>query len=62
MPNSPEEWLEQAAPEESIGIFKLILGHCAGVGNTSNPLNVAIQRLLRNAPPVDVHIITQRAD
>ena len=75
MSKTAEEWLEQTAPEKRAGVFKLILGYAPGVGKTyimpSEAIRRqrceylylgAIQRFLRNAPPVDVHIVTQRAD
>src|SRR5712671_4965596 len=47
MPKSPEEWLEQAAPEKRAGVFKLILGYAPGVGKTYNMLSEAIRRKRR---------------
>src|SRR5436190_24025418 len=44
MPKSPEEWLEQTAPEKRAGTFKLILGYAPGVGKTYNMLSEAIRR------------------
>lgn len=44
MPKTPEEWLEQAAPEKKTGVFKLILGYAPGVGKTYNMLSEAIRR------------------
>lgn len=44
MPKSPEEWLEQTAPEKRAGVFKLILGYAPGVGKTYNMLSEAIRR------------------
>ena len=44
MPKSPEEWLEQTAPEKRAGLFKLILGYAPGVGKTYNMLSEAIRR------------------
>src|SRR5215470_14656054 len=43
-PKSPEQWLEQAAPEKKAGIFKLFLGYAPGVGKTYNMLSEAIRR------------------
>ena len=47
MPKSPEEWLEQTAPEKRAGVFKLILGYAPGVGKTYNMLSEAIRRQRR---------------
>src|SRR5579859_3187893 len=44
MPKTPEEWLEQTAPEKRAGLFKLILGYAPGVGKTYNMLSEAIRR------------------
>jgi two-component system, OmpR family, sensor histidine kinase KdpD len=44
MPKSPEQWLEQAAPEKKAGVFKLFLGYAPGVGKTFNMLSEAIRR------------------
>jgi K+-sensing histidine kinase KdpD len=44
---TPEEWLEQAAPEKSSGIFKVFLGYAPGVGKTYNMLSEAIRRSKR---------------
>src|SRR5947209_11011568 len=44
MPTTPEEWLEQTAPEKKTGVFKLILGYAPGVGKTYNMLSEAIRR------------------
>ncbi len=47
MPKTPEQWLEQAAPETKTGIFKLFLGYAPGVGKTYNMLSEAIRRKRR---------------
>jgi two-component system sensor histidine kinase KdpD len=47
MPKSPEEWLEQTAPEKKAGLFKLILGYAPGVGKTYTMLSEAIRRQRR---------------
>ena len=47
MPKTPEQWLEQAAPEKKAGIFKLFLGYAPGVGKTYNMLSEAIRRSKR---------------
>ena len=44
---SPEEWLEETAPEKKEGIFKLFLGYAPGVGKTYNMLSEAIRRYSR---------------
>ena len=47
MPKTPEQWLEQAAPEKKAGIFKVFLGYAPGVGKTYNMLSEAIRRSKR---------------
>src|SRR5690348_11809423 len=44
VPKTPEQWLEQAAPEKKTGIFKLFLGYAPGVGKTYNMLSEAVRR------------------
>jgi len=44
MPKTPDDWLEQTAPEKRQGVFKLILGYAPGVGKTYNMLSEAIRR------------------
>jgi two-component system, OmpR family, sensor histidine kinase KdpD len=44
MSKSPEDWLEQTAPDKRAGTFKLILGYAPGVGKTYNMLSEAIRR------------------
>ena len=44
MRKTPEQWLEQAAPEKKVGIFKVFLGYAPGVGKTYNMLSEAIRR------------------
>jgi len=44
---TPEQWLEQAAPEKKAGIFKLFLGYAPGVGKTYSMLSEAIRRRSR---------------
>lgn len=44
MPKTPEQWLEQAAPEKKAGIFKVFLGYAPGVGKTYSMLSEAIRR------------------
>jgi two-component system sensor histidine kinase KdpD len=48
LPKTPEQWLEQTAPEKKAGIFKLFLGYAPGVGKTYNMLSEAIRRRKRN--------------
>ncbi|MBZ5531851.1 MAG: histidine kinase [Acidobacteriia bacterium] len=47
MPKTPEQWLEQAAPEKKAGILKLFLGYAPGVGKTYNMLSEATRRSKR---------------
>lgn len=47
MAKTPEQWLEQAAPDKKAGIFKLFLGYAPGVGKTYNMLSEAIRRARR---------------
>jgi two-component system sensor histidine kinase KdpD len=47
VPKTPEQWLEQAAPEKTAGIFKVFLGYAPGVGKTYNMLSEAIRRSKR---------------
>ena len=45
MAKTPEQWLEEAAPQKKNGgIFKLFLGYAPGVGKTYNMLSEAIRR------------------
>src|SRR5512144_33501 len=44
MPKTPEQWLEEAAPQRQRGIFKLFLGYAPGVGKTYNMLSEGIRR------------------
>ena len=48
MLKTPEQWLEQAAPEKKSGIFKVFLGYAPGVGKTYSMLSEAIRRHKRN--------------
>jgi two-component system sensor histidine kinase KdpD len=43
-PKTPEQWLEESAPEKTAGTFKLFLGYAPGVGKTYNMLSEAIRR------------------
>src|SRR5690349_23933131 len=47
MPKTPEQWLEEAAPEKKHGIFKLFLGYAPGVGKTYNMLSEGFRRKSR---------------
>jgi two-component system, OmpR family, sensor histidine kinase KdpD len=44
---SPEQWLEETAPEKKEGIFKLFLGYAPGVGKTYSMLSEGIRRYSR---------------
>ncbi|HMH01549.1 MAG TPA: sensor histidine kinase KdpD [Terriglobales bacterium] len=44
MRRTPEQWLEEAAPQKKEGVFKLFLGYAPGVGKTYNMLSEAIRR------------------
>jgi two-component system sensor histidine kinase KdpD len=44
MPKTPEQWLEEAAPQKQRGIFKVFLGYAPGVGKTFNMLSEGIRR------------------
>jgi two-component system sensor histidine kinase KdpD len=44
MTKTPEQWLEEVAPEKQHGIFKLFLGYAPGVGKTYNMLSEGIRR------------------
>jgi two-component system sensor histidine kinase KdpD len=44
MPKTPEQWLEEAAPQKRETIFKLFLGYAPGVGKTFNMLSEGIRR------------------
>ena len=47
MTKTPEQWLEEAAPEKKDPIFKLFLGYAPGVGKTYNMLSEGIRRASR---------------
>ena len=47
MAKTPEQWLEEASPQEKQGIFKLFLGYAPGVGKTYNMLSEGIRRKSR---------------
>ena len=44
MPKTPEQWLEEAAPDKKRGLFKLFLGYAPGVGKTYSMLSEGIRR------------------
>jgi two-component system sensor histidine kinase KdpD len=44
---TPEQWLEETAPEKKDGIFKLFLGYAPGVGKTYSMLSEGIRRYSR---------------
>src|SRR5215470_240660 len=44
---SPEQWLEEVAPEKKQAIFKLFLGYAPGVGKTYSMLSEGIRRYSR---------------
>jgi two-component system, OmpR family, sensor histidine kinase KdpD len=44
---TPEQWLQEAAPETKGGIFKLFLGYAPGVGKTYAMLSEAVRRYSR---------------
>src|SRR5437870_4975522 len=47
MTKTPDQWLEEAAPQKKQGIFKLFLGYAPGVGKTYNMLSEGIRRKSR---------------
>ena len=47
MLKTPEQWLDEVAPEKSQGIFKLFLGYAPGVGKTYSMLSEALRRSSR---------------
>src|SRR5215467_4250177 len=47
MQKTPEQWLEEAAPQKRHGIFKVFLGYAPGVGKTYNMLSEGIRRKSR---------------
>lgn len=44
MTKTPEQWLEETAPPQKGGVFKLFLGYAPGVGKTYSMLSEAIRR------------------
>ena len=47
MAKTPEQWLEETAPEKKQGIFKVFLGYAPGVGKTYNMLSEGVRRRSR---------------
>src|SRR4030088_3600466 len=43
-PKTPEQWLEETAPQKKGAIFKLFLGYAPGVGKTFNMLSEGVRR------------------
>jgi two-component system sensor histidine kinase KdpD len=52
MPKTPEQWLQEAAPQKQRGIFKVFLGYAPGVGKTYNMLSEGIRRHSRGEDAV----------
>ena len=46
MAKTPEQWLEEAAPEKKGGTLKLFLGYAPGVGKTYSMLSEAVKKRL----------------
>src|SRR5256885_6938055 len=44
MPKTPEQWLEESAPQKKQTVFKLFLGYAPGDGKTFNTLSEGIRR------------------
>lgn len=44
MQKTPEQWLQEAAPEKRRGLFKVFLGYAPGVGKTYNMLSEGVRR------------------
>ncbi len=47
MQKTPEQWLEETAPTQKRGLFKLFLGYAPGVGKTYSMLSEGIRRYSR---------------
>lgn len=47
MAKTPDQWLEEVAPQKKHGILKLFLGYAPGVGKTYNMLSEGIRRRSR---------------
>jgi len=52
MAKTPEQWLDEAAPQKKQAIFKLFLGYAPGVGKTYNMLSEGIRRASRGEDTV----------
>src|SRR5215471_3861690 len=44
VPKTPEQWLQEALPQQRQAIFKLFLGYAPGVGKTFSMLSEGIRR------------------
>src|ERR1700740_3229635 len=52
MGKTPEQWLEETAPQKKPAIFKLFVGYAPGVGKTVNMLSEGIRRRSRGEDAV----------
>jgi len=58
MRKTPEQWLEEAAPQKKQGIFKVFLGYAPGVGKTYSMLSEGIRRASRGEEVVIGYVET----
>jgi two-component system sensor histidine kinase KdpD len=58
MRKTPEQWLEEAAPQKNQGIFKVFLGYAPGVGKTYSMLSEGIRRRSRGEEVVIGYVET----
>ncbi|MGD0973309.1 MAG: histidine kinase, partial [Candidatus Korobacteraceae bacterium] len=58
MRKTPEQWLEEAAPQKQQGIFKVFLGYAPGVGKTYSMLSEGIRRASRGEEVVVGYVET----
>jgi two-component system sensor histidine kinase KdpD len=58
MRKTPEQWLEEAAPQKNQGIFKVFLGYAPGVGKTYSMLSEGIRRGVRGEEVVIGYVET----
>ncbi len=58
MRKTPEQWLEEAAPQKKQGIFKVFLGYAPGVGKTYSMLSEGIRRRSRGEEVVIGYVET----
>ncbi len=58
MRKTPEQWLEEAAPQKKQGIFKVFLGYAPGVGKTYSMLSEGIRRRSRSEEVVIGYVET----